>query len=128
MDLGRWTALLRTDVGQLTSREAQIRDAAWIARCVGRGATAPLGPEDVVALAGRISPVEFQRGERIFGDGGGQSGVCIVRSGHVELSVATPRGRVVVGVMRAEDVDGDVPLLLGMPVPYSATHSTRPSA
>ncbi len=120
MDLGRWTALLRADAGQLTSRETKIRDAAWIARCVGRGATAPLGPEDVVALAGRISPVEFQRGERIYGEGAGQPGVCIVRAGHGELSVATPRGRVVVGVLRPGDVDGDVPLLLGIPVPYAA--------
>ncbi len=113
-------ALLRADGGQLAEREIQIRDAAWIARCVGRGTTAPLGPEDVAALAGRIAPVEFQRGERIYGDGEGQPGVCIVRAGHVELSVGTPRGRVVVGVLRPGDVDGDVPLLLGMPVPYAA--------
>ncbi|WP_100497687.1 Crp/Fnr family transcriptional regulator [Geodermatophilus chilensis] len=121
MDLARWTALPRADATRLTPREVQIRDAAWIARCVGRGATAPLGPEDVAALASRISPVGFQRGERIFGDGGGgRPGVCIVRTGHVELSVATPRGRVVVGVLRPGDVDGDVPLLLGIPVPYAA--------
>jgi CRP-like cAMP-binding protein len=121
VDVGRWSALLRADGTQLTARDMQIRDAAWIARCVGRGATAPLGPEDVAALAGRISPVEFRRGERIYGDGGrGQPGVCIVRAGHVELSVVTPRGRVVVGVLRPGDVDGDVPLLLGMAVPYVA--------
>ncbi len=110
MDLARWATLLRAEEAQLTPREIQVRDAAWIARCVGRGVTAPLGPEDVAALAGRISPVEFQRGERIYGDGGGgQPGVCIVRAGHVELSVATPQGRVVVGVLRPGDVDGDVP-------------------
>ncbi len=113
-------ALLGADAAQLAEREIQIRDAAWIARCVGRGTTAPLGPEDVAALAGRIAPVEFQRGERIYGDGRGQPGVCIVRVGQVELSVETPRGRVVVGVLRPGDVDGDVPLLLGMPVPYAA--------
>jgi CRP-like cAMP-binding protein len=73
-----------------------------------------------MALAGRIRPVEFQRGDRIYGDGGGQPGVCIVRTGHVELGVPTPRGKVVVGVLRPGDVDGDVPLLLGMPVPYVA--------
>ncbi|KGH45345.1 transcriptional regulator [Modestobacter caceresii] len=111
----------RADAAHLPPRERQIRDAAWIARCVGRGATAPLGPEDVIALAGRISPRQFRRGERILGDAGaGQPGVCIVRDGHVELSVGTPRGRVVVGVLRPGDVDGDVPLLLGIPVPYTA--------
>ena len=120
MDLARWMATLRADGARLTPRETQVRDAAWIARCLGRGATAPLGPEDVAALAGRIAPVDFQRGERIYGGGGGQPGVCIVRAGHVELSVATSRGRVVVGVLRPGDVDGDVPLLLGIPVPYTA--------
>ena len=120
MDLARWMATLRADGARLAPRETQVRDAAWIARCVGRGVTAPLGPEDVAALAGRIAPVEFQRGERIYGDEGGQPGVCIVRAGHVELSVATARGKVVVGVLRPGDVDGDVPLLLGIPVPYTA--------
>jgi CRP-like cAMP-binding protein len=120
VDLGRWSALLRADGAHLTPREVQLRDAAWIARCVGRGATAPLTHDDVAALAGRISPVEFRRGERVFGEGdGGRPGVCIVRAGHVELSVATSRGRVVVGVLRPGDVDGDVPLLLGMAAPYS---------
>ncbi len=121
MDLGRWTGLLRAEAPHLSAQEIQIRDAAWIARCVGRGAAAPLGPEDVAALASRIAPVQFRRGERIYGDDGeGPPGVCIVRAGHVELSVATPRGRVVVGVLRPGDVDGDVPLLLGMAVPYAA--------
>ncbi|SEL12924.1 cAMP-binding domain of CRP or a regulatory subunit of cAMP-dependent protein kinases [Blastococcus sp. DSM 46786] len=121
MDLGRWTELFRADAGKLSPQEMQIRDAAWIARCVGRGGTAPLGPQDVAALASRISSVTFQRGERVFGDGGGaRPGVCIVRSGHLELGVVTPRGKVVVGVLRPGDVDGDVPLLLGIPVPYAA--------
>ncbi|SEL58599.1 cAMP-binding domain of CRP or a regulatory subunit of cAMP-dependent protein kinases [Blastococcus sp. DSM 46786] len=63
----------------------------------------------------------FQRGERFFGDGGGTGpGVCIVRAGHVELSVPTSWGRVVVGVLHPGDIDGDVPLLLGIPVPYTA--------
>ncbi len=121
MDLGRWTALLRADTARLTPRETQIRDAAWIARCVGRGATAPLGPDDVAALASRVTPAEFRRDEPIFGAGAGdRPGVWIIRSGQVELGVATPRGRVVVGVLRPGDVEGDLPLLLGIPVPYSA--------
>ncbi|MDT0277947.1 Crp/Fnr family transcriptional regulator [Blastococcus goldschmidtiae] len=121
MDLGRWTALLRADAANLTSRETQIRDAAWIARCVGRGAAAPLGPQDVAGLAERITPAEFRKDELLFGAGAGdRPGVWIVRSGHVELGVATSRGRVVVGVLRPGDVEGDLPLLLGIPVPYSA--------
>lgn len=121
VDLGRWTALLRADAAQPDPRESRVRDAAWIARCVGRGATAPLRPEDVSALAGRITPTRFRRDEPLFGAGAGdRPGVWVVRSGSVELGVPTPRGRVVVGVLRPGDVDGDVPLLLGVPVPYSA--------
>lgn len=121
MDLARWTALLRADAANLTTWETHIRDAAWIARCVGRGESAPLGPEDLAALAGRITPREFRRGEPLFAAGAeARPGVWIVRTGHVELTVPTSRGRVVVGVLRPGDVDGDVPLLLGVPVPYSA--------
>lgn len=121
MDLGRWTALLRADAAHLTTWETQIRDAAWIARCVGRGESAPLGPDDLTALAGRITPREFGRGAPLFAAGAdAPTGVWIVRTGSVELSVPTPRGRVTVGVLRAGDVEGDVPLLLGVPMPYSA--------
>ncbi len=113
--------LPRAGGAQLGPREALIRDAAWIARCVGRGVAAPLGPEDVSALAGRITPTEFRRDEPVFGGAAGdRPGVWIVRSGSVELDVPTPRGRVVVGVLRPGDVEGDLPLLLGTPVPYSA--------
>jgi CRP-like cAMP-binding protein len=121
VDLARWTALLRADAAHLTTWETQIRDAAWIARCVGRGESAPLGPEDVAALASRVSPGEFRRGEPLFLAGAeARAGVWIVRSGHVELTVPASRGRVVVGVLRPGDVEGDLPLLLGLPVPYSA--------
>ncbi|WP_300008635.1 cyclic nucleotide-binding domain-containing protein [Pseudonocardia sp.] len=44
----------------------------------------------------------------------------IIRSGHVELSVTSSRNRVVVGVLRPGDVEGDIPLLLGLPLPYAA--------
>jgi CRP-like cAMP-binding protein len=121
VDLGRWTTRLRADAAHLTPQETQIRDAAWIARCVGRGETAPLGAADVAALASRVSPVRFRRGQPLFGAGTPtRPGVWIVRSGHVELSVPTSRDRVVVGVLRPGDVEGDIPLLLGVPVPYAA--------
>ncbi|WNV75378.1 Crp/Fnr family transcriptional regulator [Geodermatophilus sp. DSM 44513] len=120
MGATRWKELLRADPAGLSPQDARVRDAAWIARCVGRGATAPLGPQDVAALAGRISPVTASRGAPVFGDGSGaEPGVWIVRAGHVELGVRTPRGRVVVGVLGPGDVEGDVPLLLGVPVPYT---------
>jgi CRP-like cAMP-binding protein len=46
--------------------------------------------------------------------------VWIVRQGQIELAVGSGRRRVVVDVLRAGDVDGDIPLLLDMPMAYTA--------
>jgi CRP-like cAMP-binding protein len=100
--------------------EAQVRHAAWIARCVGRGASAPLHVEDVSALAGSVQPQEFVPGTVVFPAGQPASGVWIVRQGQLELAVGSGRRRAVVDVLRPGDVDGDIPLLLEMPLAYTA--------
>lgn len=41
----------------------------------------------------------------------------IVRDGRIELSVGSVRRRVVVQLLRPGDVDGDIQLLLEMPLP-----------
>lgn len=41
--------------GHRAEEEARIRQAAWVARCVGRGEAAPLRPDDVTALAGNAA-------------------------------------------------------------------------
>ncbi len=99
--------------------EARIRQAAWVARCVGRGAAAPLRAEDVSALAGILSVREFGPGEVAFKAGDPTAGVWIVRDGRLELSVGSGRRRAVVHLLRPGDVDGDIQLLLGMPLPYT---------
>ena len=103
------------------TEDAPIRDAAWVARCVGRGAAAPLGPGDVAALAATLQLIELRAGQPLFeANAPNSTGVWIVRAGQVELSVAAGRGRVVVGVLRPGDVEGDIPLLLGLALPYAA--------
>ncbi|MBS4728291.1 Crp/Fnr family transcriptional regulator [Mycobacterium sp. SM1] len=97
-----------------------IRHAAWVARCVGRGATAPLRQEDVTALAKTLKYRQFDSGAVLFTAGQESSGVWIVRRGQVELAVGSGRRRAVVDVLRAGDVDGDIPLLLDMPMAYTA--------
>jgi CRP-like cAMP-binding protein len=120
VDVRRLTETLRSAVPADTD-SARIRDAAWIARCVGRGAAAPLSPGDVAALADRLTPVELEPGQPLFGaTGPPDPGVWIVREGHLELSVRSGNGRVVVGVLRPGDVEGDIPLLMGMAPPYVA--------
>ncbi|WP_305081032.1 MULTISPECIES: Crp/Fnr family transcriptional regulator [unclassified Nocardiopsis] len=99
--------------------DPRLQQAAWVARCVGRGAAAPLTGEDVSALASTLRRRSVPRAGVVFGAGAGGAGVWIVRSGHVELVAGAGTRRVVVQILRAGDVDGDIQLLLGMPLPYT---------
>jgi CRP-like cAMP-binding protein len=100
--------------------EAAIRQAAWVARCVGRGQSAPLRPEDLTALASTLQIRPFRPGSVLFSGGKPTPGVWIVRDGRIELSVGSGRRRAVVQLLRPGDVDGDIQLLLEMPLPYTA--------
>jgi len=99
--------------------EAQIRQAAWVARCVGRGQAAPLRPDDVTALASTLAVRTFPQGSALFRAGEQSVGVWIARDGRIELSVGSGRRRGVVQLLRPGDVDGDIQLLLEMPLPYT---------
>jgi CRP-like cAMP-binding protein len=101
----------------------RVREAAWVARCVGRRESAPLTHDDVDALAQHLSVRTLNRGEVLFAAGQPSSGVWIVRSGGVELTVGSGPRRVVVQLLRPGDVDGDLQLLLRMPMPYTARAS-----
>ena len=97
-----------------------VREAAWVARCVGRGSSAPLGPPDLAALSVELQSREFGRGAPVFSAGERSAGVWVVRRGRVELSARDRVRRTVVQVLHPGDVDGDLQLLLGMAVPYTA--------
>jgi CRP/FNR family transcriptional regulator, cAMP and macrophage regulator len=103
-----------------TPADASVRQAAWIARCVGRGEAAPLRQTDVTALADVLQARAVARDAVLFRNGQRSAGVWIVRDGRVELSVGSGRRRVVVHLLQAGDVDGDIQLLLDMPMPYTA--------
>lgn len=94
--------------------------AAWIARCVGRGENAPLRTSDLDALAEYLDVRALAAGTVLFVAGQPPDGVWILRRGGVELAVGSGRRRAVIGVLRPGDVDGDIPLLLDMPPPYTA--------
>lgn len=97
-----------------------LREAAWVARCVGRADSAPLREEDVVSLAEYLEHRESARGSVLFKQGEPQEGVWVLRSGTIELSVANGTRPLVVQVLRPGDVEGDIALLLGTPPPYAA--------
>ncbi|MCY9785950.1 Crp/Fnr family transcriptional regulator [Nocardiopsis sp. EMB25] len=100
--------------------DPRVQQAAWVARCVGRGSAAPLTPRDLNALATFLHRQSLSRGAVAFREGDSPSRVWIVRSGHVELSVGSGEERTVVEIRHAGDVDGDIQFLLGKPLPYTA--------
>lgn len=112
--LGHALQLLSADEHQL---DGLIRQAAWAARCVGRGATAPLRADE---LTGIVPDRAVAKGDVLFRAGQRSSGVWIVTDGRYELLLSSRQRRAVVGELRPGDVDGDIPLLLDQPVPYAA--------
>ncbi len=94
-------------------------EAVWIARCVGRGEWAPLGEADLSELENRMDSVDLEAGAPLFPQGEVSGAVWIIREGRVELAHREGARRVVVGIMHPGDVDGDISLILRMPVPYS---------
>lgn len=107
-------------LGPGEAAEMAIRQAAWVARCVGRGSSAPLDSDDLTALAHFLRTRELKRGELLFAGGSVPDGVWIVQRGRVELSAGSGRKRSVVHVLQPGDVDGDIQHLLELPLPYTA--------
>ncbi|MEV0078383.1 Crp/Fnr family transcriptional regulator [Nocardia neocaledoniensis] len=111
-------------MGEESFDDDRVRHAAWVARCVGRGATAPLGPGDLTALSEWLTPHVLPAGTVVFAAETPSNGVWIVRRGQLELSVGSDSERAVVGVLCPGDVDGDIALLLATPPPYTARTRT----
>ena len=109
------TSLFGTDPS-----EDLVREAAWVARCVGRADLVPLSEADLVALASYISPRQVERSRVLFPEGKPQVGVWIVRTGTVELAAGSGRRRAIVFLLRPGDVEGDIALILNKPPPYTA--------
>lgn len=97
-----------------------LHHAAWVARCVGHGSLAPLGPDDLHTLSVFLTPVTFERGDVLFRSGRPSEAVWIVQHGRVALFSGSGNDRIIISVLRPGDVDGDLPLLLGMSTPYDA--------
>lgn len=104
-----------------TGTRPMVREAAWVARCVGRGDWAPLANDDLEELATRMSVRTYEPGTQLFAQGQSPNGVFIVRDGRVELVWRGPmRRRLIVQILHPGDVEGDIGIILSMPPPYSA--------
>ncbi len=84
------------------------------------GELAPLGSDDVRALAALLREDHYPAGDIVFKLGDAPTRIHIVRSGAIELSRHLKGRRVVLQILRPGDVFGDVSLFLRMRVPWDA--------
>ncbi len=106
-------------------QSAAFRDALWVSRCVGHASATPLRLEDVEGLARFIDVRTLAAGEPLQRVGEVPAAVCIVRDGCLELAVQGAGGRMVIQTLRAGDIDGDIQILLGVPMPYETRANTE---
>lgn len=105
-------------------QSVEVREALWVSRCVGHAETTPLRPGDIEGLASLLRVRTLAAGEPLGRAGDEPSDVCIVREGCLELAVQAVGGRTVIQVLRPGDIDGDIQMLLGRPMPYETRAST----
>lgn len=96
------------------------RHALWIARAMSRSDLTPLLEEDVERLAVICEPQRPPPGTVLMQAGEEVTGVYVVQAGVVELRARSLGGRQVVGLVRAGDVVGDIPLFCQQPMPFQA--------
>lgn len=96
------------------------RYGAWLACCLSRGPTSPLGKGDLTMLAEEMGTESVAGGMFVFREGDEAARVHVVRTGAVELSRMLGGRRVTLQVLRPGDVFGDVPAFLGAPEPFDA--------
>jgi CRP-like cAMP-binding protein len=101
----------------------RLRQAAWVARCVGRAGQLPLRRPEIEALWQDFEVRHQAPGEPFHHAGAAPSLVCIVREGCGEFMVASHLRKVIIRALRSGDTDGDIQLLLEMPLPYEARAS-----
>lgn len=96
------------------------RYGTWLACCLSRGTQAPLSPGDIEDLAAEMGERAFAGGTYVFRRGDRAARVHVVRSGSVELSRMVNGRRVMLQLLHAGDVFGDVPAMLGDDEPFDA--------
>lgn len=96
------------------------RDAAWVARHLGRAEAALFTDDELDLLAEVVSPIAFSDGHVLFDVGDDPEGVWIIQTGWVEFLVGTARTNGVIALLGPRQCAGDLPLILGAPAPYRA--------
>lgn len=100
--------------------DTTLRRAAWLARSQGRGELSPFTREDMRGLAGSGGPRRLRAGTRLMKQGEPVSSIGLIERGQVELYRRDGKRRIVLQVLRAGDVLGDIPLFCRVAPPFGA--------
>jgi CRP/FNR family transcriptional regulator, cAMP and macrophage regulator len=97
-----------------------LQDAAWMARCVGRGVLSPFSEPEMAELGRVVGVRRVVAGAPLMAEAEPISAVGLVRHGTVELTRRQGMRRVVLQVLQPGDLYGDIPFLCHMPPPFNA--------
>lgn len=104
-----------------------LRAAAWLARCTGRGGLAPFTPDEMDRLAETVGVRHVAADTPLMAAGGPVRAIGLIRSGEIALTRRHHGRRVVLQVLHADDLYGDIPFLCRMPPPFAARALTDTS-
>jgi CRP/FNR family transcriptional regulator, cAMP and macrophage regulator len=102
----------------------ELRDAGWLARCVGRGDLAPFDATDIEELTRVIGLRHVAAGTLLLRDGEPVQHIGIVVDGTVALSKRRNGRRATLQILHPGDVYGDIPLLCASVAPFDARSLT----
>lgn len=96
------------------------RQAAWMARCVGRGELSPFTETEIRDLGATVGTTRVKAGTPLMQPDAEVASIGLIVHGEVELYRRNKVRRVVLQVLREGDVYGDIPVLCHKPAPFGA--------
>ena len=100
--------------------KGMVRQAAWIARALGRGDLAPFSDDDVAELAASIGVRRIGAGTLLLQQGKPVRSIGIIQGGSVGLYHRAGLRRVMIQILREGDVLGDLPYFCKIDAPFTA--------
>lgn len=100
--------------------DVDLREAAWLARCSGRGELSPFPAGELDRLLETVGSDDVEAGTPLMTEGKPVAFVGVIHRGVVELHHRAKVRRIVLQLLHGGDVFGDIPFLCGVPAPFGA--------